>query len=95
MPRPAHYHLELQTQGKTYKSNAPTIEEAFVNLGLSWENIKMKGVMTVKQGTKSHEHLFGIVPLRRILSNKIVREKWAQNLAYLMKEGIKTNIPKG
>jgi len=85
MPRPSLYNITVQTGGQTYTSKDTTIEKALEKMNLTWENIKLKGVMTVKKGKLKHEHLFNVIQLRRIFVNKFVRIQWARNINFLMK----------
>ena len=88
------YKVTVDILGKKVKTEGETIEDCLSKFDLGWENIKNKGVVTVSKGNQSHEHLFNIKVLRRIFSNKIVRAHWAKNLELLLKENVKTNIPK-
>lgn len=79
------FKVTIKTGGIKYRGSGKTIESALDKIGLSWEKIKMKSVVEVTDGKRSHEHLFNIVQLRRIFSNKIVKGFWAKNLEKLMK----------
>jgi len=85
--------INLLTAGTDYKATGKTIEEALGNLKLDYTDIKAKGIMTVKNDKDSYEHLFNIIKLRRIISNKIVRKYWAKTLGMYLKSDKKTNLP--
>jgi hypothetical protein len=78
------YKAVLKVLGKEWTHEGATLDEA-LDFGLSWEEIKGKGVITVSNGNSSHEHLFNAVKIRRILSNKTVRAQWAKMLELYLK----------
>ncbi len=79
------YSIVLEIAGVKYKSNGKTINEALENLGLTWVQIKGKGILKVKWGKKTLEHLFFLKELKRIFSNKITRLIWEKRLKLLLK----------
>lgn len=83
-PVSPEYALELATSGKIYKSTGQTILEALEAIPLEWEQIKAKGVITIKQGKLKHEHLFYLKPLRRIFANKLTKLMWSKRLNTLL-----------
>lgn len=83
--------ISIKILGEEWEQEGKTIEEALSKFPLSWDNIKGKGVLTVTQGKKSHEHMFNMKVLRRIFSNKLIMAHWAKNLEMLL--DVKTNIP--
>ncbi len=78
------YKIKLETSGKIYKQSAETIEEAMELIGLEWNDIKGKGLLTITKGKLSHEHLFNTVQLRRFFGSKLRRELWAKRLNILL-----------
>lgn len=78
------YTVILEMAGEKYKYKAETINEALENLGLSWVDIKAKGVIIVSKNKKSYEHLFNLRILKRIFANKMARLLWAKRLTYLL-----------
>jgi len=82
-----NYKVVLKTSGLEYKAEAESIYNALNDLGLSWEQIKAKGVLTVSVGKTSYEHLFYLQSLRRIFSNKTTRMLWGKRLDLLLREG--------
>ena len=72
--------VKLQMAGIEYKGTGETIAEALLSLPLSWENIKAKGVITVKDGKKSCERLFVIKQLKRMFANKLTMQMQAKRL---------------
>ena len=89
-----NYKVVLKMCGKEYVQEAETIDEALAKLGLSWNNIKGKGVIAVSKGKQTYEKLFYTQRLRQVFGNKLTRVLWAKRLDYLMKEGPDTNVPK-
>jgi hypothetical protein len=87
------YKAVLKSLGSEWTATGKTIEEALANLDLSWEQIKGKGTLTVSWGKDSHEHLFNVFVLRRIVSNDIIRAHWAKYLGIYLKGGKTSNIP--
>jgi hypothetical protein len=76
--------LTLEMSGEKYKTTGGTINEAFLALPLSWENIKAKGLVTIKDGKKSCQHLFVIKQLKRIFANKLTMMMWSKRLALFL-----------
>ena len=85
MPFKKHYKIVLTTSGVDYKASGKTISEAIGKLGLSWEQIKAKGVIKISQGEKTDEHVFVLKILRRIFANKLTRMMWGKRLELLFK----------
>lgn len=79
------YKVTLETTGIVFKSSADDLQEAIFGLGVEWHNIKAKGVLTVLKGKQRVEKLYIITKLRRIFSNKIVRQTEAKRLELLLK----------
>ena len=77
--------VKLSMAGIEYKGFGETITEALLSLPLSWENIKAKGVITVKDGKKSCERLFVIKQLKRMFANKLTMSMQAKRLALFLK----------
>lgn len=84
-----NYKLILEMAGKKYQGEGETIEEAFNSLGLSWEQIKAKGVVKITKGKDTYEHLFNLRQLRRIFANKLTRLLWAKRLKLLLNDSNK------
>jgi hypothetical protein len=76
---------KLLTSGLEFKATGETIDNALENLGLKWNNIKAKGVLTITKGKLKVEKLYVIVQLRRIFANKISRATEAKRLMTLLK----------
>lgn len=81
-----NYKVVLDTGGKEYKAEGASIDESIAKLGLSWEQIKAKGVVRISYQGNSYEHLFYPKQLRRIFANKITRFMWAKRLLLLFSE---------
>ena len=87
------YQLLLTTVGEKHRAEGKTLVEAIANFGLTWKDIKQKGVLQITKGKLTYEHLFPAPKLRRLLGNKMVREMWAKNLDFLLKSKKETNVP--
>jgi hypothetical protein len=72
--------ITLAILGQEWTQEGRGIEGALSKFDLSWEQIKGKGEMRIELLGKKHTHLFSMVKLRRIFSNKIVKSFWAKNL---------------
>ncbi|MCH8329011.1 MAG: hypothetical protein IIB81_01310 [Nanoarchaeota archaeon] len=71
--------------GKSWSQEGKTVKLALDKFDLTWEQIKGKGTLTVSKDKKEHEHLMTAVLLRRIFSNKVMKDIWSRNLTYLLK----------
>jgi len=78
------YKLTLKMAGISYKTEAETILEALTLIPLSWEQIKAKGEITLIKGTKKHEHLVYLRPLRRCFANKSAMMLLSKRLELLL-----------
>jgi len=85
-PRKKLYFVEVETTGQTYKAKAETIEDALAKINLTWEQIKLKGIVRVKYGKQFCEKLYQVVPLRRIFINETVRSIQSNFLHLLLTE---------
>ena len=74
----------LKTVGKEYKGQGETVDEALGNMGITWEKIKGKGVITITDGVKTHEHLFYLSQLRKLFGNHTTRALWGKRLTILL-----------
>ena len=83
---PNVYKVVLLMAGIEYKAESLTIDGALEALGLSWEQIKAKGVVKVSKGDKSIEYLFYVKQLKRIFANKLTRMMWGKRLTMLLGE---------
>lgn len=81
-----NYSLALKMAGIDYSTQGKSVEEALGALGLTWEKIKAKGVVTVTKGPKTYEHLFLQKQLKRIFANKLTRMMWGKRLELLLGE---------
>jgi len=75
--------VKLDTCKLEYKAKGETVLEALNNLGLDWQKVKAKGVITVTKGKNSLEHLFVLRQMKRIFANKYYRQLWAKRLELL------------
>ena len=89
IPDSEFYKVVLTMAGIEYKAESMTIDGALEALGLSWEQIKAKGVITVSKGSSSYEMLFYPKQLKRIFANKLTRMMWGKRLQMLLES--KTN----
>jgi len=88
-----YYKIELEILKKIFMSKGETMFEALTNFGLDWNEIKGKGIIRIKKGKLSYEHIFNMAVLRRIMVNKTAREYWAKSLNLLLQSSKQTNIP--
>jgi hypothetical protein len=79
------YNVTLETSGLKFKAKGETVLEALDNLGITWEKVKAKGVITISQGKKSLDYLFILFQLKRIFANKYNRLLWSNRLEKLFK----------
>ena len=80
------YIVNLLMCGNVYVGKGDTLDSALENLGLSWEQIKGKGVITVIKDGKTMEHLYYVKQLKRMFANKLARFTIAKRLELLFKE---------
>jgi hypothetical protein len=67
------YSLTLQMNGLKYSGEGDTFQEAFDALGLTFQQVKTKGEITVKKGDKVAHRLFQMPKLRRYFLSKVLR----------------------
>ena len=77
--------LKLQMSGLEYKTTGETILDALNALPLSWNQIKAKGLITLKDGKKSCERLFVIKQLKKMFANKLTMGLQAKRLELFLK----------
>ena len=78
------YKITIEVLDKKWTKSGDTIYQTLTKFPLSWEQIKGKGMLTVKYGKLKHEQLFGMPTLRRIFMNKISRAMWSKRLGLLL-----------
>lgn len=80
------YEIAVElTTGGLFKAKGDTALDALLALEINWTQVKSKGTITLRHGNKSSSKLFYAVPLRRIITNKLLKPKVARDLAYLLK----------
>lgn len=72
--------LKLEMSGLEYKTTGETILEALLALPLTWNEVKAKGLITVKDGKRSCQRLFVIKQLKKMFANKLTMSLWAKRL---------------
>lgn len=70
------YKVILHTD-TLYKGEGETFQEAFLSMNLTWNMIKLKGVLSVKKGQNVVEQLFTPRQVKRLINSKILRDIWA------------------
>lgn len=80
----AKYKVVLDTADTIYKGDGETVNECLEKIGLKWNNLKLKGVLKVKMGSKEIEQLFFLGQLKRIFGNKLTRAMWSKRLEMLI-----------
>ena len=89
-----NYKVVLEVLGEKWRGQGSTVLKALEKVPVRWEQIVGKGTITVKKGLKSFEYMTNGFKLRKIFSNKIIRQATAKNLENLLKAGKKTNVPR-
>ena len=79
------YNVTLEMPGRTEKASGESILEALDNMGLSWQDIKLKGVVKVKYGAKRAEKLYYLPQLKKMFLAKEFRIVQAKYLHKLLK----------
>ena len=77
------FSLKLKHGGDIYESTGATIFDALSAIPLNWVNVVIEGTLIVSKDGKSYEHFLFAKQLKRILSNELTREFFAQNLLLL------------
>ena len=80
---PELFSLKLKHGGDIYESTGATIFDALSAIPLNWVNVVIEGTFIVSKDGKSYEHFLFAKQLKRILSNELTREMFAQNLLLL------------
>lgn len=80
------YSVVLKIGEEEYKTEGESILDALNKIEVSWDQIKLKGTITVMKGEHSYEKFFDIKTLRKIFINKITRLIWAKRLNLLLNE---------
>ena len=85
-PKTFKYKIVLDVLGKEWTARGDAILEALKNLTPTYDQIKGKGMIYIYVGGKKKlEKLMFMHIIRRILSNKIIKAKWAKNFELLLK----------
>ena len=71
--------------GIDYKTTGETINEALLALPLEWNQIKAKGLITVKDGKRTCQRLFVIKQLKKMFANKLTMNLQAKRLELFLK----------
>ena len=79
------YKITLEISGEKLVSEGKDMFEAVEGLGLSWKDVKNKGIFTITDGKNKVEKLFVVKQLRRFAANKITRLMWAKFFHKLLK----------
>lgn len=77
------YQAIIETSGEIYKAENNTVHEAIEDIGLTWDKISHKGVVTIKKDKLKAQKLFPVVMLRRLFSNKefrLIQSRFLQSL---------------
>jgi hypothetical protein len=81
------YKVELDILGKKNAARGNTFEDACQNLGISWKDIKGRGIITVYKGNKKTKpKMFKIPALRRLVYNPLTQQIWARHFELLFSE---------
>lgn len=78
------YNVIIRANGTEYTASGKTIQDAFVALGLTFQDIKTKGEVIVSNGQNTASRLLTLMELRRALLNKILLSGLIRNLERLL-----------
>ena len=78
------YKAILTMNNEDYSGKGDTAIEAMDNIPMTWDKVKAKGIITLKNGKLSAEKLFYLPRLKRIFTSPVTRKFWARNLEYLL-----------
>lgn len=79
------YKVELEQLGNTKKAEGESILEAIENLGFTWEDIKLKGGLTIRHGKLKAEKLYYLPQLRKLFASRPFRMMQAKHLKTILK----------
>jgi len=79
------YNIILEQLDNTLKASGSTVLEAIDNLGLTWQDIKLKGNVKISIGKKKAEKLYYLPQLRKLFASKPFRMMQAKHLNTLLK----------
>lgn len=71
--------------GQNYIGEGDTFENACRELGLSWKDIKGRGLITVWKGGIKKERMVNKSQIVRLVSNPLTQSIWAANFNLLFK----------
>ena len=77
--------VEVEMASGSFKGEGGTVEEAFMNVPLTFMQVKYKGVVSVKKDDKKDEILFMMPQLRRMFATKTARIHWAHQIEKFVK----------
>lgn len=72
-PKPG-YKVIITILGNEYKGKGKTFEEACQNLGMTWKDIKAKGVIKVINGDRECEKNFSKPQMVRLVNNPLTQK---------------------
>ena len=79
------YKVKLEQLDNTMKADGTSVLGAIDNLGLTWEDIKLKGNLVVTYGKKKSEKLYYLPQLRKLFASRPFRITQASYLDKLLK----------
>jgi hypothetical protein len=79
------YKAKLEQLGNTMKAEGNSVLEAIDNLGLIWEDIKLKGNLSITYGKKKAEKLYYLPQLRKLFASRPFRMMQAKHLKSILK----------
>lgn len=83
MKKPS-YTITILMNGLTYKGSGDTLHEAFDSLGLTFQDIKTKGEITVTKGDRKASRLLPLPKLRRTFASKMLKYGLINNFDKLL-----------
>lgn len=82
-PLKPKYNVELVMLDSTIKGQGITLESALNNLGITWQNIKLKGTLKIEYNGKKAEKVYYLPQLKKMFVSKefkIVQIKYLHKL---------------
>lgn len=71
--------------GLSFIGIGETTHKALDCLPITWDKIKLKGLLTLRHENKFSERLLFVRPLKRMMANKLRRAQIAKDLEKLLK----------
>lgn len=80
----ALYSLTLKVNGLVFTAEGNTIADAFSKTGLTFQQVKTKGEITITKGDRTITRLLQLPKLRRVFLSKIIMSGIARDFDKLL-----------